>query len=70
MVLNNLRVSVEEITADQITVQTDQGERMQLPKHLFPEVTKGAQLYLAADRKPLLSSEKQAKDILNEIIKE
>ena len=70
MILQNLRVKVTQVTDDGITVETEQEETIVIPRHLVPEAKEGMGLFLAIDQKPLISSEKQAKDILNEIIRE
>lgn len=69
MILNNLRVTVDEITPNLVTVVTDQGERLDLPRHLMPDASKGMELYIAVDQKPLMDANQRAKDILNEMIR-
>lgn len=69
MILANLRVTVKELTASDIILETELGQRITVPAELMPEAKAGMSLYLAADGKPLVSTDKHAKDILNEMIR-
>ena len=69
MKLQNLRMTVTEVTDTEVVMQTEQGQTIKIPAQLLPDVKKNEQLYFALDEKPLVSSDKHAKDILNEMIK-
>jgi hypothetical protein len=68
MLLSNLQVTVSDVTGDTISLKTELGQTITVSHDLMPNVTKGMKLFIAADGKPLVSSEKHAKDVLNEII--
>jgi hypothetical protein len=70
MILANLRVKVKKVTEVTIELETDQGQLISMPKDLLPNSQPGSVLFLAADGKPLVGSEQNAKDVLNEVIKE
>ncbi len=70
MLLANLQVSVTDITEDSVIFKTELGQTISVTRDLLPPtVAKGMKLFFAADEKPLISSERHAKDVLNEIIK-
>jgi len=69
MKLHNLRVRVQEVTDAVVELVTEQNEHIEVPSHFLPDVKRGEELYIAVDNKPLVSSDKHAKDILNELIK-
>lgn len=69
MKLQNLRVRVQEVTDAVVELVTEQNEHVEVPRHLLPDVKQGEEVYIAVDNKPLVSSEKHAKDVLNELIK-
>jgi len=70
MILANLRVTVTSVTDDTVELKTEQGQIITVPRQLLPDVTEGAELYLAADAKPMKGSDEHAKEILNEILKD
>lgn len=67
MLIPNLRLRIASIDAV-ITLKTENGQTISVPKDLLPDVIVGAEVYLAVDKKPLVSAEQSAKDILNEIV--
>ena len=69
MKLQNLRVRIQEVTDAVVELVTEQNEHIEIPSHFLPDVKKGEELYIAVDSKPLVSSDRHAKDVLNEIIK-
>ncbi|MBI4090695.1 MAG: hypothetical protein HY422_01605 [Candidatus Komeilibacteria bacterium] len=69
MILANLRVTVKEVTATDVVLETEQGQPIRIPAQLLPDAKTGMSLYLAADGKPLVSTDTHAKDILNEMIR-
>ena len=70
MILNNARVIVTSIDDQTVTLESENGGSIKIPRELLPDAAEGAQLYIALDSRPLTSSEKKAKEILNEIISE
>lgn len=70
MILENLPVTIKKIEGDAIEVQTAEGTTVMIPASLLPNVETGQTVYIAADLKPLVSADRHAKDVLNEIMKE
>ncbi|OGY89819.1 MAG: hypothetical protein A3B30_02195 [Candidatus Komeilibacteria bacterium RIFCSPLOWO2_01_FULL_52_15] len=68
MLLDNLHVVVDDVTMNVVILQTDEGQRLEIPRQMLPDVIRGVELYLAIDDFPLARAGKQAKDILNELI--
>ncbi len=69
MLLANLQVTVVDVTGDTITLKTELGQTITITHDLMPQAIVGMKIFIAADGKPLVSSERHAKDVLNEIIK-
>lgn len=70
MILNNLRVQVDGADTESLLLKTEAGDIISIPRTLAVDLAEGEEVFIAIDTKPMVSSEKQAKDILNEIIKE
>lgn len=69
MLLANLQVTVTDVAGDTIALKTELGQTITISHDLMPTAEKGMKLFIAADGKPLVSSERHAKDVLNEIVK-
>jgi len=69
MILDNLAVTVKEVTDTSVEVSDESGKILVVPRSMIPNAIKGSQLYISIDTDQMISKEKHAKDVLNEIVK-
>ena len=69
MILDNLAVTVKEVTDTSVEVSDDSGRTIVIPRSLLPNAIKGSNLHISIDLETMVSKERHAKDVLNEIVK-
>ena len=69
MILDNLSVTIKEVTDTSVEVSDESGQTLVVPRSILPNAIKGSQLYISIDTDQMVSKETHAKDVLNEIVK-
>lgn len=70
MIINNLELTFDKQEEGRLVFKTDSGAEISIEEYLLKDFDKNKKVYIALDEQPLVSSQENKKEILNEVLNE